>query len=76
MFEIPLSDYHQQLSTPHGAGVIEHIVVLAGTLNVLFNDVWHPLNPGESIRFFSDQPHGYEAITESVTFQNINCYPR
>ncbi len=76
MFEITLTAYHQQLSLPHGVGVIEHIHVLKGELSVYFNSEWHSLKSGESIRFFSDQPHGYKAITESVTFQNIICYPR
>ena len=76
MFEITLSSYHRQMSSPHGVGVIEHIHVLSGEMNVFFDDKWHHLTTGDSIRFFSDQPHGYEAATETSTFQNIVCYPR
>ncbi|MCA0936981.1 XRE family transcriptional regulator [Vibrio alginolyticus] len=76
MFEITLTDHHRQMSSPHGVGVIEHIHVLSGEMNVFFNDEWHHLTTGESIRFFSDQPHGYEAATKTTTFQNIVCYPR
>lgn len=75
MFEITLTAHHQQMSSPHGAGVIEHVIVLHGQLSVFFDNQWHHLNSGDSIRFYSDQPHGYEAITETASFQNIVCYP-
>nr|WP_319553929.1 XRE family transcriptional regulator [uncultured Vibrio sp.] len=76
MFEITLTGHHRQMSSPHGVGIIEHIHVLKGEMNVYFNDEWHHLATGDSIRFFSDQPHGYEAATETTTFQNIVCYPK
>ncbi|WP_375750770.1 helix-turn-helix domain-containing protein [Vibrio sp. HN007] len=76
MFEITLKEHHQQLSSAHAAGVIEHVHVLEGELNLFFDNQWHRMSAGDSIRFYSDQPHGYEAITESTTFQNIVCYPR
>lgn len=76
MFEITLTEHHQQMSSPHSAGIIEHIVVLSGQLNVFFNHQWHTLNSGDSIRFYSDQPHGYEAMTKTTIFHNIVCYPR
>lgn len=76
MFEITLTEHHKQMSSPHGIGVIEHVHVLSGELNVFFNNEWHCVKQGESLRFFSDQPHGYEAATESTTFQNIVCYPK
>ena len=76
MFEITLTEHHQQMSSPHGVGVIEHIHVLAGQLSVYFDNQWHQLKAGDSTRFFGDQPHGYEAVTETVIFQNIVCYPK
>lgn len=76
MFEITLTDYHQQMSDPHGISVIEHVHVIEGEMKVFFANEWHPLNQGESIRFHSDQPHGYEATTERTVFHNIVSYPR
>ncbi|WP_372882668.1 helix-turn-helix domain-containing protein [Psychromonas sp.] len=76
MFEITLTDYHKQLSSPHGRGVIEHIHVLQGELALFLDGQWHPLKQGESKRFFADQPHGYQAISATTTFQNIICYPK
>ena len=75
VFHIELQQYHRQMSSPHRIGVIEHIHVLAGQLNVYFDSQWHLLQPGASIRFFADQPHGYEAFSHTTSFQCIICYP-
>lgn len=75
VFEITLKQYHRQMSAPHATGVIEHIHVLEGELNLFFDDQWRALQAGDSLRFFSDQPHGYEAKSENVVFQNIVSYP-
>ncbi|MCY7294698.1 helix-turn-helix domain-containing protein [Alteromonas sp. a30] len=76
VFEITLREYHQQMSSPHAPGVLEHILVTAGKLNVYFDDTWHTLLQGETIRFYSDQVHGYQALTETTTFQDIISYPK
>jgi len=75
MFEIKLLDHHRQTSSPHGPGVIEHVHVLTGEMRVYFDGEWHLLKQGDATRFFGDQPHGYQAVSESVVFQNIVCYP-
>ena len=76
MFNIELSSHHTQMSSAHSCGVIEHIHVLSGTLSVYFDKEWHELKAGENVRFFSDQEHGYKAISEQAVFQNIVCYPK
>lgn len=76
MFNIELRNYHTQMSSAHSCGVIEHIHVLSGTLSVYFDKTWHQLQAGENLRFFSDQEHGYKAISEQTIFQNIVCYPK
>ena len=76
VFEIRLSDYHQQLSSAHSVGVIEHVHVLSGQMSVFFDQQWHSLKSGDSVRFYSDQPHGYEAVSETVVFHNIVYYPQ
>lgn len=75
MFEITLTQYHEQRSGPHNVGVIEHVHVLQGELALFFDDQWHTFNTGNSVRFFSDQAHGYKALSDTVVFQNIICYP-
>jgi len=75
MFVIKLIEYHEQMSSPHKTGVIEHIYVLEGELEVNIDGELQHLKQGEKTRFFGDQPHGYKALTETVVFQNIICYP-
>lgn len=74
VFEITLTEHHKQLSSSHSRGVIEHIYVLQGELALYLNGQWQPFQKGESTRFFADQPHGYQAISETTVFQNIICY--
>lgn len=74
VFEVTLSAWREQRSEPHHAGVIEHIVALAGELEVLRDGAWRALAPGQALRFHADQPHGYRAVSEVAVFQNIICY--
>ena len=74
VFEITLLNHHQQLSSAHQQGVIEHVYVVSGCLSVLADGEWKKIHEGESMRFYADQPHGYQGITDSVVFQNIIRY--
>lgn len=76
MFEITLIDHHQQMSTPHAVGVLEHVQVVHGNMKVFFDNQWHELKEGDGIRFYCDQVHGYHALSEKVTFHNVVSYPR
>jgi len=76
MFEITLSDKHQQMSEPHDVGVIEHVYVLNGELNLFYEGQWHNIKQGETVRFMADQIHGYHGLSDTTTFQNIVCYPK
>ncbi len=76
VFEITLCDYHTQISSPHSVGVVEHVHVISGEVSLYFNQEWHLLKAGESLRFFSDQPHGYRSESETSVFHNIICYPK
>ncbi|KAB1458392.1 cupin domain-containing protein [Vibrio panuliri] len=55
---------------------MEHVHVISGEVSVHFDHKWHALKAGESIRFFSDQPYGYQAESEIAVFHNIVCYPK
>ncbi|MDR9829070.1 XRE family transcriptional regulator [Vibrio sp. FNV 38] len=75
VFEIVISGLHQQDSSPHEHGVIEHIHILQGQLELRVSDECVTLNEGDSYRFYADQPHSYIAMTEAVTFHDIISYP-
>lgn len=74
MFEIELVNHHQQMSDAHAVGVVEHICVLSGELELYVDAKWKKINAGQSCRFHADQIHGYRASIERTVFQNIVCY--
>lgn len=66
----------EHLSPPHQDGVIEHVIVIEGTMEVLINSLWKALNKGEGLRFHADKPHGYRNITSQIAcFYNMIHYP-
>lgn len=58
-FIIKLLPGCNHLSSPHQEGVVEHIVVTQGTMEVLVNGIWHRLKENEGLRFDANTPHGY-----------------
>ena len=64
-------------STPHEKGVIEHVVVIEGQLELCVDGAWHSLNRGEGIRFAADVAHAYcNRDEQSVHFHSLIHYPR
>lgn len=66
LFVIELLPGCEHLSPSHAIGVIEHVVVIQGKIEVFVNNVWHPLNKGEGFRFSADVPHGYRNVTQTT----------
>ncbi|KTD07528.1 helix-turn-helix domain-containing protein [Legionella jamestowniensis] len=76
MFVIELLPGCEQLSSPHEPGIIEHIIVTGGEIEVLINQHWQILRCGEGLRFNADQAHGYRNPgAVSAFFHNIIHYP-
>ncbi|WP_131782545.1 helix-turn-helix domain-containing protein [Legionella gresilensis] len=76
VFEIELLPDCRQLSSAHAKGVIEHVIVVSGEMDVLIRENWQTLKAGDSIRFNADIAHGYRNLNqESVIFHNIIHYP-
>src|SRR5580704_14379765 len=49
----------EHLSPPHKHGVVEHVIVVDGTIDVLVDNDWQTLHKGDGLRFNANQPHGY-----------------
>lgn len=76
IFIIELLPTCEHLALPHKNEVVEHVIVVDGTMEVLLNGVWQTLNQGEGLRFNANQPHGYRNITaKNALFHNIIHYP-
>lgn len=64
------------MSPPHKHGVIEHVVVVEGCMDVFVNNQWHPLNRGQGLRFEANQPHGYRNMSQEMAcIHDIIHYP-
>ena len=76
IFIIELLPSCEHISLPHKSGVIEHVIVVDGVMEVLVNGVWKKLRKGEGLRFNADQSHGYRNVTsKKACFHNIIHYP-
>lgn len=76
MFIIELLPGCEHLSPPHQSGVIEHVITIEGTIEVLVDGSWHVLENGEGLKFAANQAHGYRnASTQAARFHDIIHYP-
>jgi XRE family transcriptional regulator, regulator of sulfur utilization len=64
LFVIELLPGCEHLSPPHQSGVIEHVVVTQGEIEVLAEGKWQRLKTHEGLKFKADQPHGYRNNTK------------
>jgi transcriptional regulator with XRE-family HTH domain len=77
MFAHNVKQGKTHLSQPHESGVIEDIIVISGTLDVLIKDHWQRITSGNTLRFHADVAHGYRnSCAQEVIFHNIIHYPK
>lgn len=73
-FHVDLSPHQSHISPAHAAGVTEEVFVLHGTMEVLRDGDWVPLQAGQGLRFAADLPHGYRAGAQGAAFLNMHHY--
>jgi transcriptional regulator with XRE-family HTH domain len=77
IFIIELQPGCQHTSSSHRDGVIEHVIVIQGTISIFADDRWYDLHRNEALRFNASQSHAYRNISsEKATFYNLIHYPR
>ncbi|MFI4937951.1 MAG: helix-turn-helix domain-containing protein [Candidatus Berkiellales bacterium] len=77
VFIIELLPGCEHLSPPHKEGVIEHVIVVSGKMEVLVNGKWQAIAKGEGLRFNANQPHGYRNLTsKKACFHDMIHYPK
>src|SRR6185312_10691526 len=77
VFVIELLPTCEHLSPPHQSGVIEHVIVTEGKMEVQVNGAWQSLNKGEGLRFDANQSHGYRNLSSGIaTIHDIIHYPK
>ena len=76
-FSITLAPGALSESTPHEEGVIEHVVVISGVLDLCLQDEWLSLQPGEGRRFAGDLAHAYRnSGAQTAHFHSLIHYPK
>lgn len=64
-------------SSPHQTGVIEHVLVISGTLELTVAGQIHRLCAGEALRFAADCEHSYyNPGDEPLRLHDLIHYPR
>ncbi len=75
VFVIEMAAGTTSLSPAHSPGVREHIIVVAGNMEVLVGGKWRRLSQGAGLRFDADKPHGYRNKgCHACVFHNIIHY--
>ena len=75
LFEITLLPGYERLSEPHETGVVEHVSVIEGSVEILIAGKWIKLDKNQSIRFRGDESHGYRNIgKENAVLHDIIHY--
>ena len=76
MFVIDLAPGTLSESSAHEQGVIEHVIVIEGQLELRVDGVWHQLAAGEALRFQADHPHSYRNVSQhNVRLHDLIHYP-
>jgi len=76
MFVIDLAPGAVSESSAHEPGVIEHVIVIEGELELMVDGVWHQLAAGEALRFQADRPHSYRNTSQhNVRLHDLIHYP-
>ena len=76
-FSITLAPGAISESTPHEKGVIEHVVVISGQLDMCVQGEWRQLAAGEGLRFAGDLAHAYRNSGEQTAhFHSLIHYPK
>jgi len=75
MFMIELAPGALSESSAHASGVVEHIVVMEGEMELRLDERWQTLRAGEGLRFFADRPHAMRNNTATrLRFHDVIHY--
>lgn len=77
LFIIELLPGCEHLSPPHKPGVIEHVIVVDGEIEILIDGQWRRLTKGTGIRFDAHKIHGYRNLgKQSACIHDVIHYPQ
>lgn len=71
MYRLCMQPNYERLAPPHQPGVIEHLVMMSGEIEVLVDGDWQQLSAGDKLRFAADKPHGYRNQSDSAAVYHV-----
>lgn len=75
-FSIRLAPGALSESSAHDHGVVEHVVVITGELEMKIDGEWRLLRAGEGVKFHGDRPHAYRnSAADEAHFHSLIHYP-
>ncbi|NIF32009.1 helix-turn-helix domain-containing protein [Enterobacter sp. Cy-643] len=75
-FSIRLAPGALSESSAHDSGVIEHVVVISGALDMNIDGEWQTLLAGAGLKFHGDRPHAYRnSGADETHFHSLIHYP-
>jgi transcriptional regulator with XRE-family HTH domain len=75
LYTIDIDPGSPRLAEAHTDGVVEHLIVLCGTVRVGLLDRSEVLEPGDLMTFRADVPHSYESIDGTARALLAMDYP-
>ena len=60
---------------PHAAGVVEHVLVVSGTIEITVEDEVTVVSAGDRLTFTADRPHRYRAVDGPARSITLIDYP-
>ena len=77
MLAVTLAPGVRHRAAAHVAGVVEYVVPLNGSMEVLLDGEWVSVDAAHGLRFAADSEHGYANPGPlPVTFHNVIFYPQ
>jgi len=75
IFVIELLPGCEHISPAHKPGVIEHVIVVEGSMELFKEGAWSKLTKGQAVRFSANEQHGYRNPNKKVArIHNIIHY--
>ena len=75
LYELTFAPGFESISEPHETGVVEHVTVLHGEVELLVEEEWRRLRQGQALRFPADRRHGYRnRTTEEAVVMDLIHY--
>ena len=62
VYSVDIDPQVERQAAPHSRGVVEHVFVVAGRIEVQVGDFVEQLGEGDRVSFLADRPHVYRAV--------------